>query len=234
MKFYSWVTQIFSGSGGGSCNGGGPGAQQWGGDLDQGPHRHEGLPGQPRGHSRHHRWDPLFISKHHFAGKAVFSLSSGLGSKHFHWRFTHSSAENPPIYAKRRHSISPLVSNTSGMVPNEFQAFYPVVRIRIESPPPSHPQESVWSLPLGLRGETRLRGRGWGDPIPTMGQTLWYTLGIHNSFYGVDVHVRYYSPLPEMNDTFWDETCAFCFSFRSPFLLRNFRYFSFRNFSSLF
>ncbi len=136
-KFYSRVTQIFSGSGGGSCNGGGPGAQQWGGDLDQGPHRHEGLPGQPRGHSSYHRWDPLFISKHHFAGEAVFSLSSGWGSEHFHWRFTHSSAENPPIYAKWRRRIvliSSLVINTSGMLPNEFQAFYPVVRI--ESPHP--------------------------------------------------------------------------------------------------
>ncbi len=105
----------------------------------------------------------------------MFSLSSGLESKNFHWRFTHSSAENPPIYAKRRRRISPLVSNTSGMVPNEFQAFYPVVRIRIESPPPSHPQESFAPLPLGPRGETRLRGRGWGDSNPTMRQTLCYS-----------------------------------------------------------
>jgi len=49
----------------------------------------------------------------------------------------------------------------------ECQAFYPVVRIG--TPP----------LPLCPRGETySLAGDGVGDPIPTMGQTLWYTLGL--------------------------------------------------------
>jgi hypothetical protein len=40
---------------------------------------------------------------------------------------------------------------------------YPFTRKRVLPPPP-----------LGPRGEhTRLRDRGCGDPIPTMGQTLW-------------------------------------------------------------
>jgi hypothetical protein len=51
---------------------------------------------------------------------------------------------------------------------------------RIGTPPPPHPQSSV-PPPLWFRGwvHTRLRDRGWGVPIPTRGQTLWYTLGIH-------------------------------------------------------
>ncbi len=55
----------------------------------------------------------------------------------------------------------------------ECQAFFPVVRIG--SP---HPLTRQWLLllpPLGPRGShTRLREKGWGDPIPTKGQALWY------------------------------------------------------------
>jgi hypothetical protein len=55
----------------------------------------------------------------------------------------------------------------------ECQAFSPVVRIG-SSPP--HQQASV-PPPLGSRGggHTRLRERGWGEPIRTKGQTLWYS-----------------------------------------------------------
>ncbi len=43
-------------------------------------------------------------------------------------------------------------------------------------PPLPRPQASIAPLPLGVQvgGHTRSRGRGWGDPIPTKGQTLWY------------------------------------------------------------
>ncbi len=55
----------------------------------------------------------------------------------------------------------------------ECQTFCPVVRIG--SPP--HPQASgAPPPPLGPSRETHsLAGRGWGDPIPTKGQTLWYS-----------------------------------------------------------
>ncbi len=54
----------------------------------------------------------------------------------------------------------------------ECQAFYPVVRIG-SSPPPRSPP------PLGTREWDKLAcergGGGWGDPVPTMGQTLSYS-----------------------------------------------------------
>ena len=42
---------------------------------------------------------------------------------------------------------------------------------------PPHPQASV-APPLWVQEgrHTRLRGRAWGDPIPTKGQTLWYSM----------------------------------------------------------
>ncbi len=44
--------------------------------------------------------------------------------------------------------------------------------------PPLSPSSEFVSLPLGSWGgrHTRLRGRGRGDPIPTKGETLWYSL----------------------------------------------------------
>jgi hypothetical protein len=59
----------------------------------------------------------------------------------------------------------------------ECQAFCPV--IRTGSPfPPLHPQKSVAPRPLWVQGgrHTCLRGREWGHPILTMGQTLWYSM----------------------------------------------------------
>jgi hypothetical protein len=48
------------------------------------------------------------------------------------------------------------------------------------------PPESVAPSPLGPgRRHTRLRGRGWGHPIPTMGQTLRYSMYII-----IDLRVR--------------------------------------------
>jgi hypothetical protein len=56
-----------------------------------------------------------------------------------------------------------------------IRGFFPVVRI--ETPPPPHPQPSVFSPPLVQGGYTvpSLRARGWGVPIPKRGQTLWYS-----------------------------------------------------------
>jgi hypothetical protein len=54
----------------------------------------------------------------------------------------------------------------------EYHAFFPVVRIG--SP---HPLTPPGSVPLDPRGETHsLAGEGVGDPIPTKGQTLWYSM----------------------------------------------------------
>ncbi len=40
---------------------------------------------------------------------------------------------------------------------------------------PSLARERCFAFPFGSQeGNSRLRGRGWVDPIPTMGQTLWY------------------------------------------------------------
>ncbi len=51
----------------------------------------------------------------------------------------------------------------------ECQAFCPFVRIGFTM--------SI-APPLWVQGgrPTRLRGRGWGDPIPTKRQTLWYSM----------------------------------------------------------
>ncbi len=40
------------------------------------------------------------------------------------------------------------------------------------------PARECCSFPLLVQGgrHTRLRGRGWGDPNPTKGQTLWYSM----------------------------------------------------------
>ncbi len=48
---------------------------------------------------------------------------------------------------------------------------------RIWISPPPHPQASVSPSPFGCGwGEhTRLRERGWGVPVRTRGQTLWYS-----------------------------------------------------------
>jgi hypothetical protein len=45
-------------------------------------------------------------------------------------------------------------------------------------PPPSHLRTWVLPPPFGSWGiHTRLRGGGgWGDPIPTKGQALWYSM----------------------------------------------------------
>ncbi len=45
------------------------------------------------------------------------------------------------------------------------------------TPTPS-PARECCSSPLWFLGgrHTRLRGRGWGDPIPPKGQTLWHSL----------------------------------------------------------
>ncbi len=53
---------------------------------------------------------------------------------------------------------------------NECQAFCLFAWIG-----PPHPQATV-APPLWVQEgrHTGLRGRGWGDPIPTKGQTLWY------------------------------------------------------------
>ncbi len=58
----------------------------------------------------------------------------------------------------------------------ECQAFFPVVRTG--SPLLPHPQGSVAPPPLlDPRGQTHsLAGEEWGDPIPTKGQTLWYSM----------------------------------------------------------
>jgi hypothetical protein len=55
----------------------------------------------------------------------------------------------------------------------ECQAFFPVVRIG--SPP--RPLGSVAPPPFGSQGGATLTcgGGGWEDPIPTKGQTLWYS-----------------------------------------------------------
>ncbi len=43
--------------------------------------------------------------------------------------------------------------------------------------PLPHPQASVSPLLFGSKGETHsLAGKGMGDPIPTKGQTLWYSM----------------------------------------------------------
>ncbi len=57
-----------------------------------------------------------------------------------------------------------------------IRGFFPVVRI--ETPPPPHPQPSVFSPPLVQGGYTvpSLREKGWGVPIPKRGQTLWYSM----------------------------------------------------------
>ncbi len=40
-----------------------------------------------------------------------------------------------------------------------------------------NPQASVSPLLFGSKGETHsLAGKGMGDPIPTKGQTLWYSM----------------------------------------------------------
>jgi hypothetical protein len=55
----------------------------------------------------------------------------------------------------------------------ECQAFFPVVLIG--SPQPLT-RKRVLLPPLGPRGDTlACGGGGWGDPILTMGQTLWYS-----------------------------------------------------------
>ncbi len=47
--------------------------------------------------------------------------------------------------------------------------------VRIGSPHPLT-RKRVFLPPFGSKGETHsLGGRGWGDPIPTMGQTLCYS-----------------------------------------------------------
>jgi hypothetical protein len=60
------------------------------------------------------------------------------------------------------------------------QAFCPVLRIR--APLPLTPQWSV-APPLWVQGRrhTPLRGRVCVDPIPTKGQTLWYSVYYNNS-----------------------------------------------------
>jgi hypothetical protein len=60
-----------------------------------------------------------------------------------------------------------ISSNTED---TECQAFLPVVRIGC----PRFPRRQESVAPQGGR-HTRLWGRGWGDPIPTMGRTLWYS-----------------------------------------------------------
>jgi hypothetical protein len=59
------------------------------------------------------------------------------------------------------------------IVPQSIQS----ARLSAQSPElgplPPHPQASV-APPFGTKGgHTRLRGRGWADPIPTKGETLW-------------------------------------------------------------
>ncbi len=58
----------------------------------------------------------------------------------------------------------------------EYQAFLPVVQIG--STPPPLTRKGVLHIPLQFQGgQTHsLRGRGWGDPTPTMGQSLWYSM----------------------------------------------------------
>jgi hypothetical protein len=81
---------------------------------------------------------------------------------------------------------------------SECQAFYPVVRI---GSPIQSPARECWSSPpLWVQGgrHTRLPGRGSEDPIPTMGQTLWYSreIGILQSLYAPPtrrIHIIYSS-----------------------------------------
>jgi hypothetical protein len=49
--------------------------------------------------------------------------------------------------------------------------------VKSESGPPTPSPQANVGTPFGSGGgHTRLRGRGWEDPIPTMGQTLWYSM----------------------------------------------------------
>jgi hypothetical protein len=70
-------------------------------------------------------------------------------------------------------------------------------------PPHPHPQGSVAPPPFGSKGRgrhTRLRGRGethslagrgWEDPIPTDGQTPWYSLYYNPSKHKVLTYIEY-------------------------------------------
>ncbi len=55
-----------------------------------------------------------------------------------------------------------------------MQAFFPFVRIG--SPTPSAARECCFPTLWVQGGDTRLREKGWGDPILTKGQTLWYSM----------------------------------------------------------
>jgi hypothetical protein len=61
----------------------------------------------------------------------------------------------------------------------ELQDFFPIVRIR--SPHPLTRKEVLLLSPLGVKGRDTLACWGGvrGDPIPTKGQTLWYSMYVY-------------------------------------------------------
>ncbi len=70
-------------------------------------------------------------------------------------------------------------------------------------PPPPQPQASVPPTPLIPGGNTLLGERGWGVPVRTRGQTLWYStwsrlaLKVHKreNFLGSDIEICSFSQL---------------------------------------
>jgi hypothetical protein len=73
-----------------------------------------------------------------------------------------------------RYKMSLVVNSWCHRVYIECQAFFLVVQIL--STHPLTRKGVLLLLPIGSRGETlAYRERGWGNPIPTKGQTLWYS-----------------------------------------------------------
>ncbi len=74
---------------------------------------------------------------------------------------------------------------------------------------PPHPQENVpipSLVPGGGGGQTRLRERGWGVPIRTRGQTLWYSRYIcplgYNPWYKILSREAFWRKLPHSSKVF--------------------------------
>jgi hypothetical protein len=69
-------------------------------------------------------------------------------------------------------------------------------------PPPPPPPRECSSSPFRVQGgrHSRLRWRGWGDPIPTKGQTLWYYMYTIIPLQGsISYRGRLHSPPPRVH-----------------------------------
>ncbi len=69
-----------------------------------------------------------------------------------------------------------LFSSTLPPRLESIQSARPSIQSSELGPPPPQPQESV-APPLWIQGRrhTHFRMRRWGEPIPTVGHTLWYS-----------------------------------------------------------